>query len=570
MTQLLGIFDSPWLLALVVVLPIAVALFVGRAYRERRRRLGRLGTPDVVARLVPPTALRAPRSRAVLLALAALFGAVAFAGPRWGTETTVVRGEGIDLVFALDASLSMMAEDERPSRLGRMKQEVQRILAASRGDRIGLIAFAGRSYILTPLTVDQGALDLYLDNLDPSVVGQAGSSLARAIRQGTALLNASQAESDKALVVMSDGEAFEPAEDVREAARLAREAGIAVVTVGFGTTEGANIPVREGDSVTLKRDDNGALVVTRYSPELLRAAAEAAGGTFIEAGATDKAGSVRRALATLRTQVRAAAAGQDRTPRFQLFVLPALVLLVVDTLLVERRVRRRRPAAAASTVPAAAAALLVLVLGACGRVPLPFGDRALEAYEARRYGEAAGLWGGRVVRGDREPRTIYNYGTALVAADSLARAVEVLDRASAARDDELRYRALFNLGLAHLKAGLAAKGDSGVPALDAALDSYKKVLLLRSSDPDAKWNYELALRERKERAGGGGGGGGGGEAPSPQPQERPDEPQPRPSGGLGEQQAERLLNSAAREEGDVQARKQSRNRPEPPPGGKDW
>ena len=563
----LAIFDSPYLLALAVVLPLAVALLVARAYRERRRRLGRLGNVETVARLVPPSVLRTPRSRALLLALAALCGAVAFAGPRWGTEQTMVRGEGIDLVFALDASLSMLAEDERPSRLARMKQEVQRILAASRGDRIGLIAFAGRSYILTPLTVDQGALDLYLDNLDPSVVGQAGSSIARAIRQGTALLAASQAESDKALVVMSDGEAHEPVEEVQEAARLAREAGIALVTVGFGTPQGATIPVREGDSVALKRDDAGSVVTTRHSPDLLRAAAEAANGTFIEADATDKAGKVRRALATLRTQARAAAAGQDRTPRFQLFVLPALLLVAIDTLLADRRGRRRR-GAAASTAPAASMLLVALLLGGCAR--LPFADAALEAYRAERYAEAAALWGGDVMRGDRDPRTLYNYGTALVAADSLPRALEVLDRASTSPDAELRYRALFNLGLAHLKTGLALGADSGGAALDAAIATYKQVLLLRSSDVDAKWNYELALRERERSGGGGGGGGGGGETPSPQPDEDPQQPQPRPSGGIGEQQAERLLNSAAREEGDVQARKQARNRPEPPPGGRDW
>ena len=568
MTDLLSVFDEPWFLVLAVVLPIVVALLVVRTWRERRRRLGRLGSPEIVARLVPPATLRTPRSRAVLLALGALCGAVAFAGPRWGTEATVVRGEGIDLVFALDASLSMMAEDERPSRLARMKQEVQRILAASRGDRVGLIAFAGRSYILTPLTVDQGALDLYLDNLDPSVVGQAGSSLSRAIRQGVALLNASQSESDKALVVMSDGEAFEPIEEVQEAARLAREAGIALVTVGFGTTEGTNIPVREGDSVTLKRDDAGNVVTTRHSPELLRAAAEAGGGTFIAADASDKAGSVRRALATLRTQARAAAAGRDRTPRFQLFLIPALILVFLDTVVSERRVRRRRGAAAASSVPAAAALLVVFLVGGCGY--LPFADPALESYRAGRYAEAAQLWGRAVVGGDREPRTLYNYGTALVAADSLGRAVEVLDRASTSTEDELRYRALFNLGLAHLKAGLAVGPDSGGPALDAALETYQKVLLLRSNDLDAKWNYELALREKERSGGGGGGGGGGGESPAPQPEPQPDQPQPRPSGGIGERQAERLLNSAAREEGDVQSRKQSRNRPEPPPGGKDW
>ena len=96
------------------------------------------------------------------------------------------------MVLSLDASLSMMAEDERPSRLERMKQEVRRLRAMSPGDRMGVLAFAGRSYVLSPLTIDEGALDLFLDNLDPTVVGQAGSSLARTIKQGVDLLDADQ------------------------------------------------------------------------------------------------------------------------------------------------------------------------------------------------------------------------------------------------------------------------------------------------------------------------------------------------------------------------------------------
>ena len=129
-----------------------------------------------------------------------LCAGIAFAGPRWGTEQTLERGSGVDMVLALDASLSMLATDARPNRLERMKEEARRLLALSAGDRVGLLAFAGRSYILTPLTVDRGALELFLDNLDPSVVGQAGSSLSRAIRQGTDLLVATQTTSDRALV----------------------------------------------------------------------------------------------------------------------------------------------------------------------------------------------------------------------------------------------------------------------------------------------------------------------------------------------------------------------------------
>src|ERR1700755_2637387 len=117
------------------------------------------------------------------------------------------------MVLALDAPLSMMAEDERPSRLERMKQEVRRLRASSPGDRIAVLAFAGRRYVLSPFTIDIDALDLFLDNLDPSVVGQAGSSLARTIRQGVDLATLTNSGSDKALVVMRFGEAFARLDD---------------------------------------------------------------------------------------------------------------------------------------------------------------------------------------------------------------------------------------------------------------------------------------------------------------------------------------------------------------------
>ena len=155
----------------------------------------------------------------------------------------LVRGAGVALVLALDASLSMTATDERPSRLERMKQEVRRFRAQSGGDRIALLAFAGRSYILTPLTVDDGALELFLDNLDPSIVGQAGSSLARTITQGVDLLQATQGSGDRALILMSDGEAFEPEAEVAAAARRAGEVGIPIIAVGFGTEQGSTIPL---------------------------------------------------------------------------------------------------------------------------------------------------------------------------------------------------------------------------------------------------------------------------------------------------------------------------------------
>ncbi|MFN2397268.1 MAG: VWA domain-containing protein [Gemmatimonadaceae bacterium] len=557
-------FDRPLLLILAPLLALGVATLLVLAFRKRRQRLARLGTSSVVERLVPPTTMRTPWIRVTILAAAVILAGIALAGPRWGVEAAIVRGSGADIVLALDASLSMLGTDERPNRLQRMKQEARRLLAASDGDRFGLIAFAGRSYILTPLTVDRGAMELFLDNLDPSVVGQAGSSLARTIRQGTDLLASTNTGADRALVVMSDGESFEPEDEIVASARRAAEAGITLITVGFGTTGGSTIPVRTPQGTVSKKDDAGEVVITRYHPEMLSAAAQGASGLFIEAGATDKAARIRQALTSLRRSEGRAERGRDRRPQFQLFLLPAVLLALIDTLISERRGRRKRAPAAAAT---AAAVILLLVLPRAALADE--GGEGDRLFRAGRFEEAAAAYQRAVSSGSESPRLLYNLGTALLAAGRGDDAVAPLQRAAESRDLALRYRALFNLGLIYLRRGLGARDEAAEQAFSAALEAYKRALRLRPAEHDAKWNYELANRKRKQ-SGGGGGGGGGEQKESPSAQEpTPRSQQPRP-GSLSEEQAEQILNSAAREERDVQGKKQRQNQPERPPGGKDW
>ena len=195
-------------------------------------------------------------------------------------------------------------------------------------------------------------------------------------------------------------------------------------------------------------------------------------------------------------------------------------------------------------------------------------------FKAGRFREAAAAYSRAVERGDRSPRLVYNLGTALLAAGRNDEAAQALETAAATHDPDLRYRALFNLGLLHLQRGRAAQGDSAREHFTAAADAYRRALELRPRELDAKWNYELANQERKKAGGGGGGAGGGG---SPRPQNAPPPPPPPDAasqspagGGLDRQRAEQLLNSAARDERDVQSRKQRENRAEEPPGGKDW
>jgi len=223
-------------------------------------------------------------------------------------------------------------------------------------------------------------------------------------------------------------------------------------------------------------------------------------------------------------------------------------------------------------VSKATAYVLVFTIISPGFLDAAGPKEAAAHYRAKRYAEAAAEYRRLIAAGDKSEETLYNLGTALLNADSLASAAEVLERASSARSEEVRYRALFNLGLAHLIQGLAAVRDEGDAELDAALAAYKNVLLMRSGDGDAKWNYELALREKEGGGGGGGGGGGDDASPSsaPDPNAQPEAPVERPAGGLGQQQAEQILNSAARDERDVQEKRRERSQPPKTRTGKDW
>ncbi len=268
----------------------------------------------------------------------------------------------------------------------------------------------------------------------------------------------------------------------------------------------------------------------------------------------DRAAAVRQVLSRLRTQQRSLTTGSNLALQFQLFLIPAVLLLLLDTLVGARHARRRKMAAPTLTAAAAAAALMV---GGCSFFPPPRDKAAIAIYN---QGTAL------VLKRDSLPPTLRPQR---LAAESAA--VTLLHRAAESTDTAVKYRAGFNEGYVHLTVGLAMKGDSASEPLDSALAVYKRVLLLRPDDGDAKWNYELALRQKKNKGGGGGGGGGGAPQPQPTPQASTESrPAPRPIPGMNEQRAEQILNAMEKEEMDVQGRQQRKNVPKPPPVGKDW
>ena len=171
---------------------------------------------------------------------------IALADPQVGTRMETVKREGIDLVVALDVSNSMLAKDVAPSRLEKAKHEMRTLLNMLQGDRVALVAFAGKAVVECPMTMDYGAAEIFLDVLEPNIISRPGTSLAAAIRTSLSAFG-EDSHAGKAIVLITDGENHD--NDVMTAAKEAKEKGVIIHTVGIGSSQGVPIPVgeREGD-----------------------------------------------------------------------------------------------------------------------------------------------------------------------------------------------------------------------------------------------------------------------------------------------------------------------------------
>ena len=337
----------PELLHLIALFPLVAGLAMLLYGRRRRQAAEALGDAGLVRRLAPGDLTGAPTPRLVLVLLAALLLGIAAVGPVWGVEEAPADGSaGADVVLVLDASNSMRVEDVDPNRLEWQRAAARELLGQIGGSRVGMILFAGRGYVMSPLTSDFSALELYLDELSPELVAQGGSSLSSALEQGVGLLLASEGRAPRALVLMTDGDALEEADEVERAARLAERAGVAVHAVGIGTARGGPVPdfdPRTGERVGFKRDpDTGQPAVSRLGEALLRSVAERTGGSY---RALDRPSAPPELAASLRrggrsAQSASAANGTVPGNRYEWFLALALLLLAADVWVADREGRR--------------------------------------------------------------------------------------------------------------------------------------------------------------------------------------------------------------------------------------
>jgi Ca-activated chloride channel family protein len=541
-------FDAPLILFLSPLLGLAFGFGAWLA-RQQRIRMARRWSVSLV-RLARRRGGWAP----LFLGLTALLAAVGLAGPRAGRTQVRTESRALSLVFAMDISRSMLAEDVAPSRLQRASREARRLIQDLEGDRIGLIAFAGRSYILAPLTVDGGAVRMYLDALDPDLASEGGTHLGPILAQGAELLGTATDAADRVLVVFTDGEAHDTLPEIVARADALKDAGVRLIMVAEGRALPTRIPIRDsaGTLIEYKHDEEGNVVRTQRHDEILQAVVDAAEGTLVPNELPDQAGAVRDLVGAMKRIPTAATRTADLIPRAWIPVLGALLLLVGYTL--------ARPGPALVGV-----AGLLLASPASAQRPTP-GVRAMAAGDPAR---AAAEFLKEAKAGPASDTAFYNAGTAALEAGRYDVARGSLEQAAKSLDPALRYRALYNIGVANL---LAAEADTTrrEELLREASDRLREALRLQPASARAKWNLELAERRQPPPPSSGGGGGetppsGGAQPPPPAPA-----PPEQPSPGLSQSQAEQILSSMERRERETREEQQRRLRSAAAGGVKDW
>ncbi len=546
-------FDAPVVLVLAPLVGGAAWFAAAWARRVRVRRAA-LWSQETVRQ-----ALTAGRLGPTAVSIAVFLGVVALAGPRWGEDRIVAETRGLSAVIAIDISRSMLAEDAVPNRLRRALREARRLVQDLDGDRLGLVAFAGSSYILSPLSVDGSALTLYLDALDPEVASKGGTGLAGALRQGGELLRASSDLADRVLVVFTDGEAHDTLPAVVAEAQRLQTIGVRLILVAEGGRTPTRIPLRDDRGALLgyQKDEDGGVIATSRRDNVLGAVADAAQGTLVAADLPDQAGAIRDLVASYRRARASETRTEQRRPRAWLPLMLAVVLLVAQA--TSRRT----------------AALLALVLGvlparAGAQQPSHPRSDAEKAWDRQDLARARAAYVAELNARKGDDAAWYNAGTAALADSDAETAQASLAHAAASLDPELRFRALYNLGFLALRQATADSAGRDAHLSDAER-AYREALLLKPHDRAAKWNLELAVRRRGRGSsrqnspppsgggngpsGGGGGGsrGGGGTA-----------------GGLSEAQADQVLRSIGQQELKTRRDRTGQMRHAAEPGVKDW
>ncbi|MCQ2330915.1 MAG: VWA domain-containing protein [Paludibacteraceae bacterium] len=318
-----------WLLTLIPVFAVAFILYT----RRKRRQLAEFGDPELVQTLMPDASHRRPIIKFSILMAALVLLILAAARPQYGQKSEKIQRQGIEAMIALDISNSMLAEDVAPCRLDRAKQVLSKLIDQMVDDKIGLVIFAGESYVQLPITCDYVSAKMFLNSITPELIKTQGTAIGSAIQ--TCIRSFGEPnEAGRCIILITDGENHE--DDAEAAAKQALEAGIQTFVVGIGKTEGSPIPI-PGTS-DYRKDREGTVVVSRLNEDMCKSIAQAGKGMYVHCDNTNTATrALQKELNNLATAEIDTEIFSDYNEQYQTFALLALLLLVIDFFIFARQ-----------------------------------------------------------------------------------------------------------------------------------------------------------------------------------------------------------------------------------------
>ncbi len=507
-------FAQPlWLLA--GLLACAALLWRYRRFDARQRtELKNFASESLIAQLTTSVSSTRRQLKRVLVVSGVACLAIALARPLVGFRWEEARRKGLDLLFAVDTSKSMLAQDVKPDRLTRAKMAVEDLLAKMDGDRIGLIAFAGNAFLQCPLTLDYDAFRQSLDAMDTGIIPRGGTDIAAAIHEAEAAL-AGSGHNDRILVLLTDGEDLEGS--ALEAARAAGKSGLKIFTVGVGSAGGELIPLADEKGGTqFAKDASGQFVKSRLDESMLKQIAEATGAMYQPLGqqAQGLETIYQKGLAQFTRHELASRMNKVYIERFQWPLALGLFCLVLEPLIgIRRRQMARRSAAAtrpalvsswnrasrpAQALAVASATVALLVFASPAKASVRTGEKAFQkgdyATAEKEYGQAA-------VKNPDKPVLQYNHGAAAYKSGKFDAAAQSFAKAMKTDDLKLQEDNYYNLGNTQYRLGQKtekANAPETIKTWEQALQSYEAALQLKTDDADAKYNRDLVKRRLEE------------------------------------------------------------------------
>lgn len=324
-------FANSEYLLLILFIPL-LFLFYFLSRRANRLRLAKYGDIVLIKKLIPDFSSGKGWLKIVLLSLSLFFLSLGLARPQIGARLKEVDRKGVEIMVALDVSNSMLAEDYTPNRLERAKLAISRISDKLKEDRIGLVVFAGKSYVQLPITSDYVSAKIFLGSINTGSVSVQGTAMGDAISTSIKALG-SETQNNKAIILITDGENHE--DDPVEAAKTAKELGITVHCIGIGSLDGKPIPTGNGE---LLKDKDGNIVVTKLDEEGLVKIAEAGGGSYVRAGNSEFGLDVIvDKIHNMDKQQFKAIVFEDYNEQFMYFLGIALFFLILELMIGEKR-----------------------------------------------------------------------------------------------------------------------------------------------------------------------------------------------------------------------------------------